>query len=106
MTQTAIQNMEQRAVEKPRKTVQDLIKQMLPEIRKALPATITPERFTRIVLSAISTTPQLAACTPKSLLGAMMQAAQLGMEANTPLGQCYLIPYKNKGVDEVQFQLG
>lgn len=67
MTQTAIQNMEQRAVEKPRKTVQDLIKQMLPEIRKALPATITPERFTRIVLSAISTTPQLAACTPKAL---------------------------------------
>ena len=106
MTQTAIQNMEQRAVEKPRKTVQDLIKQMMPEIKKALPATITPERFTRIVLSAISTTPQLAACTPKSLLGAMMQAAQLGMEANTPLGQCYLIPYKNKGVDEVQFQLG
>jgi recombination protein RecT len=35
-----------------------------------------------------------------------MSAAQLGLEPNTPLGQAYLIPYKNKGVDEVQFQLG
>ena len=101
-----IQSKETTAVAKPKKTVQDLIQQMMPEIKKALPATITPERFTRIVLSAISTTPQLAACTPKSLLGAMMTAAQLGMEVNTPLGQCYLIPYKNHGIDEVQFQLG
>lgn len=91
---------------KPQKTIQDLIKQMEPEIKKALPRTITPERFTRIVLSALSTTPQLAECTPKSFLGAMMTAAQLGLEPNTPLGQAYLIPYKNKGIDEVQFQLG
>ena len=107
--QTTIQQMAEQqktAVAKPKQTVQDLIKKMMPEIKKALPATITPERFTRIVLSAISTTPQLANCTPKSLLGAMMTAAQLGMEVNTPLGQCYLIPYKNHGVDEVQFQLG
>lgn len=107
--QTTIQQMAEQqktAVDKPKKSVQDLIKQMMPEIRKALPATITPERFTRIVLSAISVTPQLANCTPKSLLGAMMTAAQLGMEVNTPLGQAYLIPFKNKGVDEVQFQLG
>lgn len=104
--QTIAQKEAQSAVAKPQKTVQDLVKQMMPEIKKSLPATITPERFTRIVLSAISTTPQLAACTPKSFLGAMMTAAQLGMEVNTPLGQCYLIPYKNHGVDEVQFQLG
>ena len=56
------------AVSKPKKTVQDLIKQMMPEIKKALPATITPERFTRIVLSALSVTPQLAECTPQSFL--------------------------------------
>lgn len=32
----------------------------------------------------------------------MMQAAQLGVEPNTPIGQAYLIPYGN----QVQFQLG
>ena len=91
---------------KPQKTIQDLIKQMEPEIKKALPRTITPERFTRIVLSALSATPQLAECTPRSFLGAMMTAAQLGLEPNTPLGQAYLIPYRNKDQQEVQFQLG
>ena len=35
-----------------------------------------------------------------------MTAAQLGVEPNTPLGQAYLIPYRNKGALECQFQLG
>lgn len=87
-------------------TMQDCIKKMEGEIKKALPSVITPERFTRITLSALSTNPQLAQTTPKSFLGAMMTAAQLGLEPNTPLGQAYLIPYKNKGVLECQFQLG
>lgn len=89
-----------------KKTMQTYIKSMEGEIAKALPAVITPERFTRMVLSAISVNPKLAECTPKSFLGAMMSAAQLGLEPNTPLGQAYLIPYKNKGIDEVQFQIG
>ena len=89
-----------------KKTMQTYIKSMEGEIKKALPSVITPERFTRMVLSALSTTPKLGSCTPKSFLGAMMSAAQLGLEPNTPLGQAYLIPYKNKGVDEVQFQIG
>lgn len=88
------------------KTMQSYIKSMEGEIKKALPSVITPERFTRMVLSALSTNPKLAACTPKSFLGAMMSAAQLGLEPNTPLGQAYLIPFKNHGVDEVQFQIG
>lgn len=89
-----------------KKTMQSYIQAMSGEIKKALPSVITPERFTRMVLSALSTNPNLGACTPKSFLGAMMSAAQLGLEPNTPLGQAYLIPYKNKGVDEAQFQIG
>ena len=88
------------------KTMQQYIKSMESEIKKALPSVITPERFTRMTLSALSVNPKLAACTPKSFLGAMMSAAQLGLEPNTPLGQAYLIPYKNRGTDEVQFQIG
>ena len=88
------------------KTMQDYIKLMESEIKKALPSVITPERFTRITLSALSTNPKLADTTPMSFLGAMMTAAQLGLEVNTPLGQAYLIPFKNKGILECQFQLG
>ena len=89
-----------------KKTMQSYIKSMEGEIKKALPSVITPERFTRMVLSAISTNPQLGSCTPQSFLGAMMSAAQLGLEPNTPLGQAYILPYKNKGTLEAQFQLG
>lgn len=102
------QAQEQQAVTNTRKpqTIRSLIKDMEGEIAKALPSVMTPERFTRITLSALSTTPKLAECTPMSFLGAMMTAAQLGVEPNTPLGQAYLIPYRNKGTLECQFQLG
>lgn len=87
-------------------TIADMVKVLEPEIRRALPAVLTPERFTRMALSAINNTPELADCTPMSFIAALMNAAQLGVEPNTPLGQAYLIPYKNKGVLECQFQIG
>lgn len=104
--QTAAAN--KAAVAKPGKpvTLRDMVQDMLPAVKAALPAVMTPERFTRIATSALSANPKLAATTPASFLGAMMTAAQLGLEPNTPLGQAYLIPFKNKGVDETQFQLG
>lgn len=87
-------------------TIVDMVKALEPEIKRALPSILTPERFTRMALSAINNTPKLADCTPMSFIAALMNAAQLGLEPNTPLGQAYLIPYKNKGVLECQFQLG
>ena len=89
-----------------KKSMQQYIKAMEGEIKKALPSVMTPERFTRIVLSALSTNPKLGSCTPQSFMGSMMTSAQLGLEVNTPLGQAYILPYNNKGVMEAQFQLG
>lgn len=87
-------------------SIAELIKAMEPEIKRALPKVITPERFTRMALSALNTTPKLKECTQMSFLTALMNAAQLGLEPNTALGQAYLIPFKNKGVYEVQFIVG
>ena len=92
--------------DKKKKTMKQWVVAQERGIKAALPSVITPERFTRMVMSALSTTPQLNDCTPESFLGAMMTAAQLGLEPNTPLGQAYLIPYRNKGTLEAQFQLG
>lgn len=108
MTSNLIQTAQNKSIEakKPTATMQDYVKKMEGEIARALPSVITPERFTRMVLSAISSTPDLAKCTPKSFLGAMMNAAQLGLEPNTPLGQAYILPYRNRDVLEAEFQLG
>ena len=86
--------------------IADMIKALEPEIARALPSVITPERFTSMELNALNNTTKLAECTQMSFLGALMSAAQLGLEPNTPLGQAYLIPYKNKGILECQFQIG
>ena len=89
-------------------SIVDMIKALEPEIKRALPSVLTPERFVRMALTAVNNTPALAQCTPMSFIAALMNAAQLGLEPNTPLGQAYLIPYKNKkkGVVECQFQIG
>ncbi len=87
-------------------SIRNYVMSMKSGIEKALPSVMTAERFTRIVLTTLSSTPKLNECTPNSFLGAMMTAAQLGLEPNTPLGQAYLIPYMNKGKLEAQFQIG
>ena len=40
-------------------SIADLICAMEPEIKKALPSVVTPERFTRMALSALNATPKL-----------------------------------------------
>ena len=61
--------------------IADMIKVLEPEIRKALPSVITPERFTRMALSAINNTPKLAECTPISFLAALMNVDAENLKA-------------------------
>lgn len=83
-------------------TVRGLLKSMEGEIKNALPSYLPVEKFIRTALTAINSNPKLASCSQESLLAAIMNSAQLGLEFNTPLGEAYLIPYGNK----VNFQLG
>jgi recombination protein RecT len=68
---------------------------MQTQLRLALPRHVTPERLARIAVTEIRRTPKLLTCTRESLLGAIMQAAQLGLEPGV-LGECWLIPYKTE----------
>lgn len=96
-------------------TIMDLFEKMKPAIAQAIPQHMTPERLLRIATTSIRTNPKLKICTPESLLGAVMQCAQLGLEPSI-LGHAYLVPYRNKKkdaqgrdlgyVDEAQFQIG
>src|SRR5690625_5711770 len=65
------------------------------------------DRLMRLTMTTIRTTPELRQADVGSLLGGVMQAAQLGLEPGL-LGQCYLLPFKNnrKGITEVQFIIG
>jgi recombination protein RecT len=76
-------------------TLRDLIEQMKPEIARALPNKMNPDRMARIATTVLKQTPALARCTPDSFLGALMTASQLGLEPG-PLGLSYLVPYGDK----------
>nr|WP_284502915.1 recombinase RecT [Caballeronia sp. AZ10_KS36] len=61
-----------------------------------LPKHVSPDRMLKIALGALRTTPKLMECTVESLMGAVVQCSQLGLEPNTPLGHAYLIPFEKK----------
>ncbi len=88
-------------------TVRDYLRRMGPEIARALPKHMDADRLARIALTTIRTTPKLLQCSMPSLMGAVMQAAQLGLEPGL-LGHCYIIPFRNNktGQEEAQFIIG
>jgi recombination protein RecT len=64
-------------------------------IQRALPTGMSEQRFTRVVLTELSKNPGLAQCRPETFLGAVMTAAQLGLDVGSALGMAYLVPYKD-----------
>lgn len=62
--------------------------------------------FVASLLSLVSATPQLKEADPKTVLSAAMTAATLKLPINPNLGLAYIVPYKNKGVMQAQFQMG
>jgi recombination protein RecT len=79
-----------------------LLEKAKPQIRMALPKHLDADRMLRIAMTSVRRTPALLSCNQQSLLGAVMQAAQLGLEPDGVLGHAYLIPFK----DEVQLIVG
>lgn len=93
------------AIERQQKQVAS-VRQMLERnqgaIMAALPNHMSADRFLRIALTQFQKTPKLLECTPESFLGAVIQAAQLGLEPDGVTGMAHLIPYGGK----VNFQPG
>jgi recombination protein RecT len=81
----------------PKRSMKNVLVRMRDEYGKALAGAIQPDRFVRIAMSEIERTPRLADCTQESFLGALMTAAQYGLEPG-PLGLYWLTPRRVKGV--------
>jgi recombination protein RecT len=63
---------------------------------------ITPEDFIETCIRAVKENPKLLQCDPKSLFGAVLLSAEVGLKPNTSLQHSYIIPYKG----EAKFQIG
>jgi recombination protein RecT len=75
------------------KTIRDLLEKQKRQIALALPSHLSPDRLLRVVMTSIQRTPKLLECDQRSLLSAVFQAAQLGLEPDGALGLAYLLPY-------------
>jgi recombination protein RecT len=80
--------------------LKNLLEKSKGSIAKTLPTHMSAERMVKIAVVAASRNPALLQCEPLSLLSALMEASQLGLEPFTGLQQAYIIPYKLRKGDK------
>ncbi|WP_420885877.1 recombinase RecT [Candidatus Glomeribacter gigasporarum] len=100
---------------KPKDRVAYLLDLKKAAIQKLIPPHLNPERLLKVAQIAATTTPKLVECDIASLIGAIGQCAQMGLEPNTVLGHAYLVPFNTRRknaaggerwVDSVQVIIG
>jgi recombination protein RecT len=74
--------------------VRSAIEKMQPQFQAALPPQVSPERFVRVVMTAIQNAPALLECDRASLYSAAMRAAQDGLLTDGREGT--IVKYGNK----------
>lgn len=79
----------------PAKNLSDFMDKYKNQIALALPKHITADRMVRLAMTSFSQSRDLQACDMHSIFGAVVIAAQLGLEIGVG-GQGYLVPYKGK----------
>lgn len=78
--------------------VKDLVKGQWDAVVKTLPEFMDPKRFVQLLFNQIRLNPILGEASATSLVGAILNTSQLGLEFG-PLGEAYLVPYKRKTRD-------
>jgi recombination protein RecT len=77
-------------------TLKELLTKAAPSLQAVAPKHLTAERLVKIALSATSRNPELLACSAASILRAVMQGAEMGLEVGGLMGEAALVPFKNK----------
>lgn len=80
---------------KPKDMVKHMLEQNKLVIAEALPRHMNPERLLRVAITSVTSNPALLECYVPTLIGGIIQCAQMGLEPNTVLGHAYLIPFWN-----------
>mgnify|MGYP000969074258 CR=1 FL=1 len=84
--------------------VRGLLEKAKSQIAMALPKHMTSDRMLRVAMTEVQKTPLLLDCEPITLVAAVIQASQLGLELGV-LGQAYLVPFRNKQRNRMEVQL-
>ena len=82
--------------------VKDMLEKAKGAIQNALPNHMNADRMLKIAYGQISRNKELMNCDATSLIRAVIQSSELGLEPTGILGHTYLIPYGN----QAQLQIG
>jgi recombination protein RecT len=99
MSNNSLRTAAQQPSKPPAKSFAGMLEEMKPQLQAALPKHLNAERMMRVALTCFRQTPELAKCSPQSVMAAVVQCAQLGLEPGL-LGQAYLIPFKKNTKDK------
>lgn len=85
-------------------TIRNLLEKSKGQIAMALPKHLNADRIIRVAMTSIQRTPKLLECDPISLVGAIIQSSQLGLEPDGILGHAYLVPFRNTKMNRMEVQ--
>ena len=77
------------AVPAKMKAIQAVLEKQRSKIAETCGKYLDPERLMRVAMATIYRTPKLQECDPWSIAGALMEAAQIGVEVGGPLDEAY-----------------
>jgi recombination protein RecT len=112
-TATALQSPEDQYKNHPAtsliKRYESIVVDLLPE--NEFGRRMSFKRFNGLIVSTVRDTPQLMKCFntqvgASSLVSSTLKMATLGFEPGGHLGQCWILPFKNHGVDCAQLMIG
>ncbi len=95
--------------------LKEFLDKRMGQLAKALPAnTMEPHHFARVVVTLCQRNLNLLECDKASLLGSVMQSAQLGLSPDPVLGEAWFVPFKGivqfipgyKGLVKLAWQSG
>lgn len=77
-------------------TVRALMESRKMVMEKSAPHIMNLDRAIRLALTTFQRNPKLLDCHPSTLLGAVIQVTQLGLELDSATNQAHLVPFWNK----------
>jgi recombination protein RecT len=95
---------EERALTPAQERTEKIRAAMAHRLPAILPNGMSPERFEAVTIQAIAKNPDLMDCTPQSIIMAVLEAAQLGLEPTGSLSRAWLIPFKGEATLMIGYQ--
>lgn len=86
-------------------TLRGMMEKCKPMIQMALPSHLTGDRMLRMAMTALQKNPKLYDCAPVTVIGAVVCAAQLGLEIDDGTGKAYLVPFWNSSKSRLEAQM-